>query len=537
MVKVQATADFDYINKKVYYTVQGTGSRDWNSCIVSLISPKGYIASQGTVSRGFNYGSFSMGMASGEMYMQYGNYGFHDQHTTNVKSSLFFSDFYSHWVLSRAVDTSVQAVFTGVETGLIPPTITISQIDNVYEGVPVLIERGDAVGHFRIDTVSGQNTVTVSTDAGATVYLSTSNLANSIGEVLSGARSGQRFYVHSFNGSTSQLTVDRNLTSYSGDLIKVMPYRHVVGYSGWENYTGFNPHPSFNNSNYSNTFGGILSKFTLDAERPISIGSAMTGRTMTAIDGEVTYDMQSLFNVGGSGIVTFPSKASFLDKDLTYNRDVQFGDIVVFNPENDPSHVSGAVILSVDDYSATQWRVYIHPPCAVNSLSNEVYLYRQNVYKLLTAPAFDTNYILNAGLNGVNYGTEVVRTPSANLDVSVNEFDSTYNTVGEQVHFHIGPVTLSNGQVLTNDYTLRLSGALYQGDVTSSSPITSWYRHGTMDTSIGTIANGQYAKLGVLTATYNAALNASETLYLRITSEYGTAKINKVITIPVQPSV
>jgi hypothetical protein len=56
-------------------------------------------------------------------------------------------------------------------------------------------------------------------------------------------------------------------------------------------------------------------------------------------------------------------------------------------------------------------------------------------------------------------------------------------------------------------------------------------------TSIAGNFDGDYYKDGVMTFTANASFNASETMICKATVGYGSAKITRVFTIPVQPAI
>ena len=219
--------------------------------------------------------------------------------------------------------------------------------------------------------------------------------------------------------------------------------------------------------------------------------------------------------------------------------------ILVFVPNHNHSAVSGAIVLEVGHVKSNLISspanehydlVTYYPQCTAKDGACTVVPATE--FDVMMMPAFDSNYLVS--ISDLSYGggdVSVVRTPSATLEVAANDFDSTYGVVGEKSHFHIGPIHLSNGQVSGNDYALRISGHLYRGDVTSTTPSLSWTAHGTMDISAGSATTGEYMKLGILTKTFSQALNASETLYMSTSAQYGEGRVSTVISIPVQPTV
>ena len=148
-ITIYTTADFDYVNKTVNFSVQSTGYNDFGGQIVKLISPKGHIVSTGfiadstEVSPRSNYENVTISSTSASMVQTFSSQGLHvERFQDNNPSGVWFSEPYSIWRPSSSIGTEAA---TGVETGTIPKGLIVSQQDTAYVGTPILITRGEMV--------------------------------------------------------------------------------------------------------------------------------------------------------------------------------------------------------------------------------------------------------------------------------------------------------------------------------------------------------------------------------------------------------
>jgi len=530
MSKINTTVEFDYINRQYQATAIGTGS-NWNSAAtITILDPRGFEAAAISVSPN---DSPALGLPRGHGTRTFdsdtfGNYSYIDTVTTqlhyvDISTMLHFSDALS-LTGSGGLTGYPRSVYSGIikayETGVYPTYVRISQLDSVYSGVPLVIERGDSVPIYFVSGISGKNNLSYGSTQVISAALTGKNYANCIGEIVSGAHSGTQFHCVSYNMNSSVLVIDRDATAWSGEHFKLMPYRTITNYSGWEVYSG--------------QAGGVQAMFTLDEAFPVGIASITSSAANVSTP---TVDVGTAIGGAAASITVLATTATM--PNLSYLYDVTYGDTVQYI-EAGTLAVKYGTILSVDAPDAlvpgfTTFTFY--PTGTIAGAPNAgISIYRANKYKLLLDPSFDTNYTAVVQHGGETVDNYIVKTPRADLELTANEFDSTYANVGDVAHFHIGPIHLSNGQVIPQSYKLRYNINMYQGDVTSTVPVDTWTAHGTMSTDIGTVTEGSYMRRGMYTATYSQALNASETLMFDIVAGVGGAKIQKIISIPVQPS-
>lgn len=526
MATINTTVDFDYISGqyKIAAISDSLSVTGWSNttAAVYITSPKGYLMSPAipvTVNDN-NYQGWARGYATGA-------FGFNLSDVNTIEPSnnkLYYSDYSTSLKLSASTTLSlpIGSVIELLETGTYPTYSYVSKVNNVYNGVPILINRGDSAPHFLITGVSNKNQVYYGNTSLTTYQLTGHNYNDCIGQVLNGSASGTKFFVTDYTQGTSKLTIDRDASTWSGALIRLSPYRTITAYSGWLTYTG--------------QAGGLRSEFTLNSSIPTGVGNLkITGATYSTAG----LDVGTILGLAAIGTTTNVSYISIPATGIVNLLDIQAGDIFEYKASGTLGTTYGTIVTNPVSGvpAAGSYSFAIYPTGNVAASPNNTgIIHRNNQYTLLTYPEFDTSYEITTVVGTALSEVYRVKTPSASLEITANEFDSTYGTVGDMVHFHVGPVHLSNGTVLPQNYLLRYDVAMYQGDVTSTTPITTWKSHGTMTTDIGTVNNGQYMKRGMYTATYAQALNSSETLMFDITGGIGSAKITKVVTIPVQPS-
>jgi len=442
--------------------------------------------------------------------------------------------------------------------------------NNKYTNDKLLIKKGDAVLQGTIATVSNKNIITITSDKLAASYTGY-NLNSCIVEVLSGSASGQTMAVTSHALGSTSIYVDRDCFGMSGQIVRVMPYREVTSYSGWS-YTGFN-----NNQGK----GGVLSRFGLADTIPNKIGSMVypngTYLTTEMLDhpsysSSFTLDFYTISTLGDGDSgddpprINGPNPLKFIITGYVcskvrlandnYLRDISIGDLVVFNPNSSPASTATGIILKctgVANKDISYW------PDNQPSAGSTYTIVRNNIVRLDCFPEFDKTYNCAAFPSNDNtnpfpfnsvYGSGAVfsniKTPSVDLEFSANEYEGAFGTTTYTSHFHIGPVKLSNGQILNDSVTLTgggttpflfFSGVVQNGNPNSPSTVLDRKGFSTQNTNVAGNFDGSYYKDGVMTFTSNVAFNASETLVCKATVGYGSAKIERVFTIPVQPAV
>lgn len=522
MTTIYPIADFDYINKRVNVTLQGTGA-DWSTAEVLLIAPEGYIAGNAFVSPTDSYNGFYRGTSSIPMTFSIESLG--ESLTPANNNQFYYTEPYTNWILSSGVSNPAIAAAVGAyETTNIPAAIKVSKTDDVYVGLPVILTRGRNTAHLQITSVSGKSYFTYENTNLSNSVLNNASFNDCMGIIISGANTGTKFFVTStVTGTNPGCFIDRDATNWSGQLVKLCPYRTISAYSGWDTYTA-----------PGQAQRGIRSLFTLDSNLPQSVGN-YTDKSMDYLTNN-TFDVGTILGIGAIG-QNITCGVFFGTLPYSYQEDISIGDTFIYTLNGGPSTATGLIVDAVkvgNDYTLS---VYPDAPVLITSPTSTVTIIRQHDIELLAHPRFDSNYLLTVTHSNQLLSVTNLRTPSAEFDVTANDFDSTFSLVGERSHFHMGPIHLNNGQAIGNDYILSISGALYQGDVTSTTPVANFYTHGTRSTDLGTVTNGMYLRNGVFTATYNQAFNASETLFLNVEARFGASKINKIITIPVQPSI
>lgn len=462
-------------------------------------------------------------------------------------SGVYVSDLYTNWHLSAdaiwdATFPGLSAVVGSIETySNESPYLNIDSRDNKYLDTPLLITRGDPVTYGSIATVSGLNYVSLTYDKQVASYTGY-NITNSVCQIISGAHSGQCFSITSHTLGQSGFYVDKDCSSYSGEVIKIMPYRTVTSYSGWDYCVSGQGNKGSN---------GINSRFGLSSTIPNKVGSLYY--TAGAYAGTDT-----TFHPNLPLYALVPCSKVFLSGDI-YGRDIQIGDLVYYNPSTDLGATYTGAILSVTSASSGTYASYW--PRQQPHASSTYTVYRSPDILLQTYPKLNTTYLSTATpLSGVNnaFTIELLRhqtnpfscystTPGASVEFSANEFESLFTLVNETANFHIGPIHLTNGQMLddsrldpyTNGYLpkLHFTSTVYQGDPTNPTTAASSSGFSTRNSDAAHLFNGTYFQNGVYTHTASSTFTASETLICVAEVRYGAIKIQKTFTLPVQPAV
>lgn len=308
MSKINTNVEFDYVNEQYKVTAFCTGA-DWSSTATVVITdPRGFESTSISISPndnpilGYPRGSATSTFISSEL----GGYTYIDAYPNSVQ----FNDLATALKLSADPNVGVfSSAIQAIETGTFPFAVRLSKVDDVYSGVPLIISRGDSVPIFYVSGVSGKNNLTYgSTQA---VALTGHNYANCIGQIVSGAHSGTQFHVGSYNLAGRTLVIDKDATTWSGEYFKLMPYRTVTAYSGWETYTG--------------QAGGISARFSLDESRAVGVGSIITYGVHI---GNTVYDVPGAIGLS-PGLLTLPCTQAAIPN-LNYLYDVAVGDTVSY---------------------------------------------------------------------------------------------------------------------------------------------------------------------------------------------------------------
>lgn len=412
--------------------------------------------------------------------------------------------------------------------------------DNTYLNTPLLIERGDAVVQGAVSVVTGDSYMSLTYDKSVISYTGF-NINKSICQVISGANSGQTFAVTSHVAGQPTFLVDRDVNHLSGQIVKVMPYREVTSYEGWT-YTG--------TTSSKLGAGGLNSRFGLDSNIPAGPGSI--DYSSGTYSGAASIPYSEEWQEGDIDITDAFTVSIVALKNDTYKRDISPGDVIYFTPSSAPSAEATGVVLSVAPHAVSaegDFAISYWPARQPTSTSNYK-VYRKNDISLYSYPKLDKEYLCIAressiyATTGEKYVTKV-QTPSVVVDIAANEFESLFASIPESSHFHIGPVYLSNGQTLLEEGVgsnnilphLYFSGTVYNGSPENPISVISRQGFSTQNPDAAHKHNGTYFSNGVMTLSANTTFNSSETVICKSSINYGSIKIDKVFTIPVQPSV
>lgn len=438
------------------------------------------------------------------------------------------------WEMSSEFDLlgTVSALENGLRDSFYQ---TLDRRDSMYLDTPMLITNGDAVIQGTVGSVTGDVHMSLTYDKSISAFTG-SNVGDAICEVISGSSSGQTFSVRAHQVGTTTLQMDRDVNHLSGQVVKVMPYRTVDSYSGWV-YTG--------STNDKLGDLGIRSRFGLTSDIPVGPGSVHYATGTYSGDASVAHPLDILESpVFTASVVALKTDA--------YMRTITPGDVVYFTPSSSPSAEATGVVLytttghgveAEGDFTITYW------PARAATAGSEYKIARKNTLDLYTYPELSKEYLCvvrdSVHTNtGEKYVTRV-QTPSVEVDFAANEYESLFPAISESSHFHIGPVYLSNGQTLMDDDVgsnrvtphLFFSGAVTNGDPESPTTIIDSEAFSSQNPDAAHKYNGMYFKDGVMTMSTNTSFSASETLICKAIINYGSIKIDRVFTIPVQPSV
>jgi hypothetical protein len=426
-----------------------------------------------------------------------------------------------------------------------------------YINTPILVRDGDAVLHGSIATVTNKNQITLTTGNNAASNYGSYNYNNCIVQVLSGSASGQTFSIRSNNSTT--LYTDRDCTSMSGQIVKIMPYRIVTTYSGW-NYNPA-PNPTIGTNKGS---GGIISRFGVNESIPAKVGSLTYTGGYYSGNASLAHPQAVL---AGSSIYSTPglySGSIIALRNDVYKRRPNVGDLVYYNPSSSLSVTHTGLIVDVGTYAnAAQGDYYIgaYTPDSEPHAYSSYTIYRTNQLDIQTFPELNSNYLCTVeaarppydpvtigilDMTGIPEASTTIHTPSPVVEFAANEYESQFSQVTATSNFHIGPVHLSNGQILDDSITMStgncppylfFSGRVLNGDPVSLTTVTSQQGFSTQNPNVAHRFSGTYYGYGIMNITASTTFSASETILCQTRVRYGSIIIDRTYTVPVQPAI
>lgn len=521
---------FDYANKLVKTSVFYTGTQTgFSDLTVDLYHPDGAFATSFSTSRTTGHFNRSIFKGSGAFGYNYDSKGYDHTYIRSDNSGAYFSIPYTNWELSAGFDS---ALFNYDIQNVVPLTLVkLPRTNGHYTDTPLIFTRGDSVLNGSIYTVSGGNYMTITNNRSLVSYTGY-NFSSCVGKVISGSHSGDVFAINSYTLGSSGFYVDRDMTAYSGELVSIAPYRIVQTYSGWSSaYTG----TAEDNFGY----GGILARFGLNDTIPSKVGCVYyTSGTYSGVDSTLYHPYDDQYTL------QFSTSVVALKND-TYLRDIAAGDILYYSPASNPLVTNSGVIIEVTQHgTAGEGDVALkYWPTGAAYTGSTYTVYRANNFHLQSYPDFGQNYMTLAHRSGQVYADAIVETPEVSIDFAANEFESTYASVSETSHFHFGPVNINNGVMLDEDPdgkgypSLRYVVKATHGDVTSPSLIFLATGFSSQNVDAGRNFHGKYYSNGIFTVASSTAFNSSETIVATVEARYGSAKITRVISLPVQPAI
>jgi len=460
----------------------------------------GYIL-QHSIVQGRSYGSTTPKFGINDV----GGFGY-DRGSEN--SSVYITNPFSEMRVDYNVDPTLYSSYAGLSGQIVDYLINLdtflSKKNDSYVSVPVQFSRGDASLNAKV-TAQQNNRITWDNPFLVT-SVGTTDFTDAKLSVLSGVESGNSFRVVSYDNSNKYLYLDKS-GSFVNSIIQVAPRATVMAYSGWSDSAQ------------------VRCKFDLNKSFPVGMGY-YSG--VVSYSGQSTYELTPGVNVL-TDTVTIP-------KDI-YMRAPEFGDIFMFKT---PSSVTASgLIVSVSHNSSTYGiQYYPRQQPGTTPPNNAFTLKRTAKFDLEYYPQFGKNYTLVSYIDGSSLEAGIVNVPAptATLEIAAGDYDSSFSSVTDTSHFHIGPIHLSDGSVLTGTNIL-ISGSLYNNNPTSNVPLGTWNRFTSASTNVAPVYSGLYAKNGSLITVLPNSFTTPDMLTLIASASVGSSTINKIINLPVQPPV
>lgn len=468
----------------------------------SIMDSNGILMKEGIITGGNSFASRVYG-ATGIRFgiNNQGNYGY-DRSGNNSK--LYSSNPFANYPISYSYDINSAGVgVSGYLVTYLETTDTpLSKLSNSYIGTPIQVTDGGGCLHASVSAISN-NRITWQNNS-LVGNVSSCNFNDAVVTSISGSLSGNSYRVLSYDNTNKYLWLDKS-GSLTNNIIKVQPRTVVTGYSCPEN-------------NYS-----YIPTFNISPSIVEEIGYK-TGSIITCDD----YDL----DIGGGVVVTCSQITASNDQ---YLRDPSIGDILFFtNSLGNPA--SGLVIDWSKDTTSTTMTYY---PASTSHPSQTFYtLKRSTRFNLEYYPKFGDSYTtVSVGDSTYPFFGESISTaPGATIEVTAGDYDSAFGTVTDTSHFHMGPVTLTNGVVLTGN-NVFISGRLFNNNPTSTTSLKNWSRWTSSDANIASTHTGIYSKFGALVGTYSQAFTTPDMLTLEVTASIGDASVKRIVNLPVAPPV
>lgn len=420
--------------------------------------------------------------------------------------SLYFTNPYKEFRIDYNLDPGIAAL-SGLFyfTYIAGSNLTYSQKSNSYSGVPIQLKRGEASLNAKVTAVQG-NRITWTNNTLVASHLGV-DFSNALVTFLSGAHSGEQVRVISYNNSSKHLFLEKS-GNYLNEIIQVAPRLEVIGYSGW-----------------SSSEVGARIRFDIDHPIPAGLGS-YTG--IVTVSGNSTWDI-----LPGLPVVT---STVTIPKD-EYFRNPEFGDIIKFKTAlgNDATGMIVEAAMVGNNYGL---KYYPRQDPGSSSPNNNFTLVRSAKFDVELYPQFGQNYTLVTCQTGTDnwMASQSFQAPVATLELSAGDYDSAFPGVVDTSHFHIGPVHLSDGTVLSGR-NVYLQGSIYNNNPISEVLLASWSRFLSSNINVATLYSGTYTRFGSLIGTYSQAFSSPDIITLVSKAKLGSASIARTINFPVQPPI
>lgn len=404
--------------------------------------------------------------------------------------------------------------------GLLSP----QKVDSLA-GTPITITNGDAVFQGKITNITNKRQITYTGESYNLVNARNTNFAGDLLYIFSGSGSGVYASVTA-TGTQDTLYVDRSMSGYSGSYFKLMPRRNITGNTTW-------------------SAGSVNSQIKLDSAIYTGLGSNYL--SSINIYGYISGGNESGFpyqqNPYLKGITSNGGMYVSFAKD-SYSKTVSVGDMLLYRAFSTPSAMDQVAVIYHVLTGANPSTNYVlaYPSGVASNLEGfvDAYHLRANEFKVLNYPKYEDH------INVIMYdqstqstpslaGHTVIKAPSARVELTANDYDSAFSNVGDVSHFHIGPVVLSNGEIITN-HELYLSGSLYNSDPTQTTADKTWISYATKNSNAAEYMTGEYFRDGVHVGTYTNSFTSAEMLHVDVRAKYGNTEVRNIVNLPVQPS-
>lgn len=400
-----------------------------------------------------------------------------------------------------------------------------------YPNVPITISRGDHVIYGQVSTVENKTKVTLNLDPVSKAALSGNGAGYVNGLFLKRSivdverPQDGLFNVISQDLNNDIIYLDGDATSLSGAWVKIKPRPTLASYSGWTD-------PQY-----------ISSRLTF--QTPLATGQGRFLSRVNAVTSYDSYDIGPIFLNGNPGVFSIDRMLVEVAGD-SFNRQIAVGDYFTYESSITPGTYITSLVISRSSTNlnlsgdVALWTIgLVSGDAPIVDATGTLIPFSD--YRVENYPQFgeDVTAILFGTASGdtalQSFVSQQVRMPSADFEMVANDYDSSFGTITETAHFHVGGVSLSNGQTLKSD-SLKLSAKLYSTDPTDSNPISSWTVYGTQGPDAAEQYSGNYVRNGAYALVYSNVFDSAQVLHLSGTFSIGSASVEKNFNIPVQPN-